>query len=211
VRLFSMSAIVRLIVVAGSLLSLFAAGCRSPYYADRGAAAGGLTGAAIGAAIGEHNDNPLAGAIIGGAAGTLAGAAVGDAIDADIARNDAIIQQQLGRRLAGAVTSQDVVQMTHAGLGDDVIVTHIRANGVAQPPNVQELITLKNSGVSDAVINALQSQPPIQSPGPPPGARPVVVEEHHYVAPPYWGPGYCYHHHRPYPRSRVSWGFSFGR
>lgn len=205
-----MSATVRLIVFVGSLSSLFTAGCRSPYYADRGAAVGGLSGAAIGAAIGEHNDNPLAGALIGGAVGTLTGAAVGDAIDSDIARNDAIIQEQLGRRLAGAVTTNDVIQMTHAGLGDDVIVTHIRANGVAQRPNVQEMITLKNSGVSDVVINALQSQPPIQSTGPPPGARPVVVEEHHYVAPPYWGPRHCYHHHHR-PPNRVSWGFTFGR
>ncbi|MEQ8787188.1 MAG: glycine zipper domain-containing protein [Pirellulaceae bacterium] len=205
-----MSVPVRTTVFVGALLTLFAAGCRSPYYADRGAAAGGLTGAALGAVIGEHNDNPLAGAIIGGAVGTLTGAAVGDAIDSDIARNDAIIQQQLGRRLAGAVTSSDVIQMTHAGLGEDVIVTHIRANGVAQRPSVQEMIALKNQGVSDAVINALQSQPPIQSTGAPPTGQPVVIQEHHYVAPPYWGPRHCYHHHPHYRRSGVSWGVSFG-
>lgn len=198
------------LTLAGVLLALLATGCRSPYYADRGAAAGGLTGAALGAVIGEHNDNPLAGAIIGGAVGTMAGAAVGDAIDADIARNDALIQQQLGRRLAGAVTTADVVAMTHAGLGDDVIVTHIRANGVAQRPAVQDMISLKNQGVSDVVINALQSQPPIQASGPPPGGRPVIVEERHYVAPTCWGPPWHHHHHYRRPAG-VHWSVGFDR
>jgi len=206
-----MSTASRTLLAVALSLPLLAAGCRSPYYADRGAAAGGLTGAALGAVIGEHNDNPLAGAIIGGAVGTLTGAAVGDAIDSDIARNDAIIQQQLGRRLAGAVTLGDVVSMTQAGLGEDVIITHIRANGVAQPPRVDDLIALKNSGVSERVINALQSQPPIQSTAIVPPPTPVIVHER-YVGPTCWGPppSWHHHHHRA-PRSGFHWGFTYGR
>lgn len=210
-----MSNSIRALLAVAISLPLLAAGCRSPYYADRGAAAGGLTGAAIGAVIGEHNDNPLAGAIIGGAVGTLTGAAVGDAIDADIARNDAIIQQQLGRRLAGAVTLSDVVSMTHANLGEDVIITHIRANGVANPPTVNDLIALKQQGVGDRVINALQSQPPIHSTSVRTASPPPVIVEERYIAPaPYcWGPHwghYHHHHHRP-PRTGVHWGISVGR
>ena len=206
-----MSTASRTLLAVALSLPLLAAGCRSPYYADRGAAAGGLTGAALGAVIGEHNDNPLAGAIIGGAVGTLTGAVVGDAIDADVARNDAIIQQQLGRRLAGAVTMNDIVSMTHANLGEDVIITHIRANGVAQQPRVEDLIALKQQGVSDRVINALQSQPPIQATSAPP---PVIVEERYIAPAPYcWGPPHWRHHHhyhRP-PRSGFHWGISVGR
>lgn len=189
--------------------ALFSSGCRSPYHADQGALFGGLTGAGIGAAIGEHNNNPLAGAIIGGTVGTLTGAAIGQGIDEEIARNDAIIQQQLGRRLAGAVTLPDVIAMSQAGLGDEVIVTHIRANGVAQPPQVGDLIALKNQGVSERVINALQQQPPIQAGlAPQPAPRPVVVHEH-VVAPYYpycgWGPPPRRH------RNHVRLGFSFGK
>ena len=195
------------ITIAASVLT----GCRSPYHADQGALWGGLTGAGIGAAIGEHNDNPIAGAIIGGAVGSMAGAAVGEGIDADIARNNALIQRQLGRRLAGAVTLPDVIAMSQAGLGDEVIVTHIRANGVAQPPQVGDLIALKDQGVSERVINALQQQPPIQTAVAP---QPVVVQEHHVVAP-YYPPyhrWHSHHHHRPrHQPSHVSWGFSFGR
>ena len=80
--------------LGGSLLILAAAGgCASPYYRDQGALLGGLGGAGIGAAIGEHNDNPLAGAAIGAVAGTIAGAAVGDNIDQDIAVREAYAAQ----------------------------------------------------------------------------------------------------------------------
>ena len=41
------------------------------YHTDRGAVLGGLGGALAGAAIGEHNDNAGAGALIGGATGLV--------------------------------------------------------------------------------------------------------------------------------------------
>lgn len=199
------------------LLFVVGTGCKSPYHADKGAALGGLTGAAVGAAIGEHNDNPLAGALIGGVVGTITGNAIGESIDEDIARNNAIIEQHIGRRLAGATKLDDVVAMTHAGLGDQVIVTHIQSHGVVQPPNAQDLIFLKQQGVSDVVLNALQNQQPItaQAPAPPARpARPVIIEEHHYVRPAYFGPPpYHYRYHRHYgPRHRkgVHWGISVG-
>ncbi len=187
-------------------------GCNSPYHRDRGAAMGGLAGAAIGAAIGEHNDNPLAGAAIGTVAGALTGAAIGDAVDADIARNNAIIEQQMGQRLAGAVTVPQAIAMSQSGLSPEVINTHIRANGVAQRPTTDDLIVMKNQGVSDVVVNAMQSQPPVTAL--PPGAvpsRPVVVEEHHYWGRPvpYRPAHFHHHHHRRHHGSRVGWGVSF--
>lgn len=197
------------------LLVCFTAGCKSPYHADKGAAVGGLTGAAVGAAIGEHNDNPLAGALIGGAVGMITGNAIGESIDEDIARNNAIIEERMGRRLAGATRLEDVVAMTQAGLGDQVIVTHIQSHGVVQPPSAQDLIFLKQQGVSDVVINALQNQPPITAEQVATPGQPVVVEEHHYVQPAYYGPpppSYRYHRHY-YPRRRggVHWGVSVGK
>ncbi len=201
----------RMLLIAS--VAVVAAGCRSPYYADRGALVGGLTGAGVGALIGEHNGNAGAGALIGTAVGTLAGAAIGDTIDAEVARNQALVEQRMGRRMAAAVSLNDVVAMSQAGLSDDVISTHIRAYGVAQPPQSQDLIWLKNQGVSDAVIKTLQQTPPPQViTGPPPG-RPVIIEEHYY-GPPY-PPPYYYHSHHHHPRycrpPGVSWGFSYHR
>jgi hypothetical protein len=183
--------------------------CRSPYYADRGAAVGAVTGALAGAAIGENNGNAGAGAAIGTAVGALTGAAIGDGIDQDIARSEAATQQWLTSQFAGGVTVSDVISMTHAGLSTEVITTHILTNGVAQRPQVGDLIALRDAGVSDASIQALQ-QANLAQASPPPPSSPVIVEEHHYLAPtypPYWR----WHSHRPWPRHRrpgFSWGFS---
>jgi hypothetical protein len=199
------------------MLLLAAAGCRSPYYADRGALFGGLTGAGVGALVGDASGNTAAGAVIGSAVGALTGAAVGDHIDADVARSKAEIEARMGRQMQGAVTPQDVVAMTQAGLSDEVITTHIRANGVAQPLQVGDLINLRNVGVRDVVINAMQQTPPRAGqvaqfaqpvpvyPGYPP---PVVVAAPYY---PVWGPPppppIGFHYHRG-PRGRVGWGVS---
>jgi hypothetical protein len=191
-------------------------GCASPYYTDRGALFGGLTGAGVGALVGDAAGNTGAGAVIGSAVGALAGAAVGNNIDADLARSKAEIEARMGRQMQGAVTPQDVIAMTQAGLSDDVIVTHIRANGMAQPLAVNDLIGLRNMGVRDAVINAMQQTPPRAAtqavagvPGvpvyayPPPG-RQVIVEQ--YYQP--WGPPPpAFYYHRGY-RGRSSFGFS---
>ncbi len=219
-------------VISGVLLTLTlvwpTSGCRSPYYSDRGAVAGGLAGAGIGAALGNSSGNALPAAIAGAAIGTFTGSAIGDGIDADLARSKAEVEARMGRQMSGAVTSEEVIAMTQAGLSEDVIATHIRAHGVARPPNVNDLIVLRNQGVSDRVIQALQQMPPVvgastYAPGgyvaqPPRG---VVVE--HYYGPGYYGPAYggpwypCppphphFHYgyrHRPH-RSGANWGFSF--
>ena len=191
-------------------------GCRSPYYADRGALFGGLTGAGVGALVGDATGHTAAGAAIGAAAGALTGAAVGDSIDADVARSQAEIQARMGRQMQGAVTPQDVIAMTQAGLSDDVIATHIRANGMAQPLQVNDLIQLRNMGVRDGVINAMQQAPPrVGGAAQPAGmypaygypAYPPPVVMAPYPAYPVWGPppgGGFYYRRGP----RVGWGVS---
>ncbi len=215
---------VRLLMTSVLLMcACSAAGCRSPYYADRGALAGGLTGAGVGAAIGDASGNAGPGALIGAAIGTITGNAIGENIDADLARSRAEVEARMGRQMSGAVTSQDVIAMTQAGLSEDVIATHVRASGVAQSPGVNDLIFLRNNGVSDRVIQALQQTPPpniapaaysgpVAYAVPPP--REVIVEQ--YYGPPWYRcppPYYHYHHrhhgHRHRSPPGVSWGFSF--
>lgn len=152
---------------------LAATGCQSPFYADRLAALGGLTGAATGAAIGSKSGNAAEGAVVGAAVGAVTGGAVGDSIDQDIARNQALIEKQLGRRMAHQVTNADLIAMSQAGLSDQVIITHIQAHGVTKPPTAADLIRLNQQGVSDAVLEAAQNV----SKNAPVITGPVIVEE----------------------------------
>jgi hypothetical protein len=202
------------------VLPALSLGCRSMDYTDKGALFGGLTGAGVGAVVGDASGNAGAGALIGTALGAVTGAVVGDSIDADVARSKAEIEARMGRQMQGAVTPQDVIAMTQAGLSDDVIATHIRANGVAQPLAVNDLIGLRNMGVRDSVINAMQQTPPRVAQGaavypaypayavPGPG----VIVEHHYQpwCPPPRPAFYFHHHHHHRPRGHVHWGVAVG-
>jgi hypothetical protein len=204
-------------------LLLFAlAGCRSPYYADQGALLGGLGGAGVGAIVGNAVGNTGAGALIGAGAGAVGGALVGNALDDVEARNRAQIAHQMAamnmQAPVGAVTANDAVQMTRAGVAPDLIVNHIRANGVAGPLQSGDIIALSQQGVHPDVIAAMQNPPraatavavgppavvapaPVYVAGPPP----VIVEEHYYARPHYF---HHHHHHRHRHPHGVSWGFS---
>ncbi len=185
-------------------------GCTSTH-ADRGALLGGLLGAGTGAVVGNAVGSTAAGAALGAGVGAIAGAALGDSLDEIEAQNRAAIAQQLGRELRpGRVTYDDVVAMTRAGVAEELIVTHIRNNGMVYLPGVDEIIRLQQDGVSTAVIKAMQ-EPPRRPPSSTPStvvirepAPPVVVHEYHDY---WWGPPVYrrYHYHRPSPP-----GVSFG-
>lgn len=203
----------RCLMVCGLVTALFLAGCNSPYHADRGALFGGLLGAGTGAIIGDALGNAGAGAAIGAGAGALTGAAVGQSLDQIEAENRAMIAAQLGHQVrAGACTIDDVVMMSQNGVDDELIINHIRANGVTRVPGPHELITLKEQGVSAAVIRAMQEPPRpaqretvvIEKPAP----QPVVVEEYHYGPPVYYGPP-CYSRPPRHRGPRIGWGLSF--
>jgi len=204
---------------AVAAVAILSTGCQSPYHADRGALFGGLLGAGTGAIIGDAAGNAGAGAALGAGLGAITGAAVGGEMDEIEARNRALIEAQMGRQVrAGAVTMDDVIAMTQAGVDEELIVNHIRANGVSRPPGTQELIYLNEQGVGKRVIMAMQEPPPQprQAAGPVVIQRPppVIVEEYPYGppvwGPPVWGPPVHYHYMGRRPRPGVSWGLSFG-
>lgn len=203
-------------------------GCQTPNYQRNGTVIGGLSGAGLGAAIGNKSGHALPGALIGTAVGAITGNAIGESIDQDRAQ----AQQQayaagVGTQAArGAVTPQDVIAMTRAGLSEDVIATHIRSNGVTQTLQVNDLIYLRNQGVPDSVLQAMQQAPTAQARyntaytaaiPPPPPPTPVVVEHVYpapYCPPPYYYYRGHYHHHHGHHYHRpggVTWGFSFSR
>ncbi len=195
---------------------LLAQGCASPYRSDQGALLGGLGGAGLGALVGSATGNVGPGAAIGAGVGALSGAAVGGALDDIEASNRAEIAARLGRPApTGSVTIADVVAMSHAGVPEQVIVTHIRSHGPAQPLQAGDLIALQQQGISPAVVQALQtSTPQVATAGPPSVA---VVEAYPPPPPVYWGPpcGYTYYgpyyRYRPYRRRPGAyWGVSIG-
>jgi hypothetical protein len=173
-----------------TLVVVLPSGCCSPSHTQDGTVVGGLLGAGTGAIIGGASGHPGAGAAIGAGVGALTGAAIGHGQDEVEARNRALIAQQLGRQVnPGAVSPNDVVTMTRAGVNEELIVNHIRAHGMIAPLQTNDLINLQQQGISPRVIATMQACPP----QPPP--QTVVVEE---SAPPpvvvgvgpYWGPRY---------------------
>jgi hypothetical protein len=188
-------------------------GCRSPYRSDQGALFGGLTGAGVGAIIGNQSGNPEAGAVIGAAVGSFTGAVVGDELDQIEAQNRAAIEQQLGHQVRrGAVTMEEVITMSQAGVGERLIVNHIQAHGVATVPSSGDLITLNQAGVVDGVVAVMQNPPARQVQVVPVAApRPVIVEEHHYGWPSWHRPHGRHHHGRHHKGpGRVHWGMHLG-
>jgi hypothetical protein len=173
-------------------------GCQSPYKSDQGALFGGLLGAGTGAVVGSAVHNPLAGAAIGAGVGALSGAAVGSALDEQDARNRAMIAQQYGRPIpANPVTVPDVINMTRAGVDEELIFNHVRTHGVAAPLQAQDVIVMQQQNVSKRVIAIMQEPPPVVQPQPvmvqqaPP---PMVIEEYPYVHA-YYGPPCYYRRH----------------
>ena len=187
-------------------------GCRSPYYADRGAGLGALAGAGAGAIIGDATGgNAGSGALIGAGLGALTGAAVGTEMDALAAQNRAAIAAQMGRQVqAGAANIQEVVAMSRAGVDSRLIQNYVRTSGVVAPLAASDVIYLHEQGVATDVIQVMQN-PPARSPAFVAGRAPVIVEEHIYGPPacaqPYYGYHHGYHHdYGHHPRS--SFGFS---
>lgn len=193
---------------------VMAAGCASPYRSDQGALLGGLLGAGTGALLGSAVGNAGAGAAIGAGVGAISGAAIGSELDEIEARNRAEIAQHLGRPVpAQPVAIDDVIAMSKAGVDESLIVNHVRAHGVAAPPNASDLILLQREGVSARVVAAMQEPPAPRAAGapvygvpvyaaPPVYAQPVYVQEIYYG--PHWRPYRC----GPPCRTGVSWGVS---
>jgi hypothetical protein len=151
----------RLALFLLTLLFPFATGCAgigASKTADEtmtGAAIGGVTGALIG----EHNDDPLAGAVIGTTAGALLGNAIG--LKNELAENELAVAEQ--QYMENAVTLNQILEMTQAGVDDAVIINRIETNGPAQNLSTDDIILLSNSQVAAAVISVYQSPPRVET------------------------------------------------
>ncbi len=181
-----------------------------------GGAMGAITGAIIG---GKHHagQDALIGAGVGAVTGNLLGQNK-DRNDAkQAAAGAAAVGQMNAQAAAMAVTDNDLVQMTRAGISEDVIISTMRSRGARVDLSPQSLIALRQQGVSDRVVIAAQQMgagggyvagappigPTVVSEVPPP---PAVIVEPAYRPYPYWyypRPYYYGHYYRPHTVVRV--------
>lgn len=136
-------------VILGSL-ALLCAGCETK--TQTGALAGAGAGALAGGLLGGGT-----GAVIGGAVGAAGGALVGAALDAQDRKNMEQNAPQTLRKIDNReqLNISDVEAMTRNGLSDEVIISQIKTTGSVFNLTSNQIIDLKNSGVSEPVINAM--------------------------------------------------------
>lgn len=71
------------------------------------------------------------------------------------------------------MTEGDVIGMTRAGYSDSAIVRRIREQGIDRRPTADDVVKLRDHGVSDGVVTALL-EAPVTTPRPPRERRVVV-------------------------------------
>lgn len=196
----------------------------SPDYYQNDTAAGTVVGGAMGAITGAivgGRKNRGEGALIGAGVGALTGNVLGRAKDnsdqRQAAAGAAAVGQLNQQAAAMAVTSYDLVNMTRAGVGDEVIISTMRSRGISLDLSPQGVISLKQNGVSDQVVYAAQQMAAGRGYGPtavvgpvtpvvavPPPPATVIV------TPGPWRPYHHYHHyHYHRPRTYISYGVGF--
>ena len=79
---------------------------------------------------------------------------------------------------------EEVVKMSKAGLSEPVLLEKIKSDGVAARPSADQVVSLKNEGVSEAVVAAMLTAPVVE-------AQTVVETVYDY---PYYG----YYGYYPY-------------
>jgi hypothetical protein len=114
------------------------------------ALAGGALGAGTGALIGSATGHAGTGALIGAGVGTVAGAVVGDAQDKSEQR-EAVRQASM----TGYLTIQEVVYMTQSNVHESTIIKEIQSSRSVFHLTPADIISLKEQGVSENVINVM--------------------------------------------------------
>src|SRR5262249_27020612 len=110
-----------------------------------GGAMGAITGALIG---GKHHagQDALIGAGVGAVTGNLLGRSKDATDERRAAAGAATVAQMNQQAAAMAVSSYDIVNMTRAGLGDDLIISTMHSRGTNLDLSPQGLIALKQQG-----------------------------------------------------------------
>jgi outer membrane lipoprotein SlyB len=116
---------------------------------------GALVGAGTGALAGGLIGGNITGVVVGGAIGAAAGGLIGYALDE---QDRKIMEQRSPQTLkridrGEQLTLDDIKNMTKNGLNDDTIINQIKATNSSFRLTTSQIIDLKNSGVSQRVID----------------------------------------------------------
>ncbi len=132
--------------------------------------------------------------------------------------------------------ASQVLQLEQAKLGDATIIAYIRNSGNSYGLNADQIIYLRQQGLSDGVITAMLSQPragvalplpttPAPAPvaatayagqastatvAPPATYVQTVPDVSYYAAPYYYDPYYYYPGYAWYPPVTIGWGWGWG-
>ena len=174
--------------ISAVCVTLLLAGCISPNgqmdNTGTGALIGGGSGAIIGASVARH---PGVGAAIGGAAGVIVGGLIGHSLDqAQQARLQSSAPQTWQRVEQGQPLGlEDIKALSRSGVSSELIISQIHASRTVYHLSTADIISLKNAGVSERVIDTMintpssaMAQPPLTAvtvEPPPPVVETVVV------------------------------------
>jgi len=143
---------------AVGLVILFMAavmGCQSTKTnAVEGAVIGGVLGAAAGGIIGHQSHHGGEGAGIGAAVGAVSGAIIGSQIEKK--QVGQVPSQQAQAQNPSQMSMQQIIDMSKQGVHEDAIVDKIRLSNSRFTLSADDVNNLKQQGVSQKVINAMQ-------------------------------------------------------
>jgi hypothetical protein len=132
---------------------------------EKGALGGGAVGAGIGALATRGSPG---GALVGAALGAITGTVIGSAQDArqdQKAYAQAVVNAQAQRQM----TLPEIVNMSQTKVPDQIIVNQINTSGSNFNLRGDDIIYLRQQGVSDFVISQMQvRRAPVAVMGPPP-------------------------------------------
>ena len=132
------------------------AGCQGQTNrAGEGAVLGGLLGATAGAIIGHQSGHGVEGAAIGAAAGVAAGAITGSQIQKQPAQTTAAqpVQQTAN---PNQMSIAQIADLSKQGVNEAVIIDKIRLTNSRYTLTAADINNLKQQGVSQNIINAMQ-------------------------------------------------------
>jgi hypothetical protein len=146
----------QLIIGATSCLvaGVFVTGCFSPTGQPDNTGTGALVGATAGAVVAR---NPVAGALVGAVAGGLIGHGMDEAQEAQLRTQAPQTMQRVEQ--SQPLTVADVKALVKAGIGDDLVISQIRNSRTVYRLSTADIIDLKNSGVSEKVIDFMLNTP----------------------------------------------------
>lgn len=118
--------------------------------AVEGGVIGGALGAVAGGIIGHQSGHGVGGAVIGGATGAAAGAIIGSQIEKKPAQETAAA--------SGQVSVQQIVDLSKQGVSEGIIIDKIRATNSKFTLTEADVKYLKQEGVGQKVIDAMQGK-----------------------------------------------------